>query len=85
MKLSCLFTLEYMIECPIHIRTCAYALNTSNCLPISCSLDLAHVRDPPALATLIDTLDWVEAVRTGEVSEPQITLLNKDCSDIEDL
>ena len=78
------------------LTTCStvdeHPLSTSDHLPISCVLDLAHVRDTPKSAIPLDTLDWLKAVEEGKILEySQATdnavrfLLNKDCSFVEDL
>lgn len=67
-------------------------LNTSDHIPVSCILDLTHVRDPPKPAIPPDILDWKKAVEEDKVSEyfqamdnAIRSLLNKDYSSIEDL
>ena len=70
-----------------------HPLNTSDHLPVLCSLNLTHIRCPPAPAFPNPfSLDWAQAVSDGSVSQFSLAtdnavrpFLNKDYSCIEDL
>ena len=75
--------------CNIHEE---HPLNTSDHLPVSCHLEISHLRTTPTLAFPNLNLNWSKAVQTNEVllystatDEVVRSLLDKDYSAVEDL
>ena len=76
------------------LATCSiseHPLNTSDHLPVCCSLQLAHITDPTKPVFPLGSLDWIQAVKDGNIQEySRITddiarsFLQKEYSSIED-
>ena len=70
-----------------------HPLNTSDHLPVSCSLDISHLRSEPATTFPTSSLDWAKAGRSREVmllyskatDDIVRPLMEKDYSCIDDL